>query len=111
MPIVSASGPTLSQHWFSALCLLGCHGEVVVIVVHANVIRSSFTFRHLEPPDPGITIVNITQRSTHHALHTTIPVNLRRSTNIGMMLVQRRRRWANIIPILFEDVVFALMAS
>ena len=33
--------------------------------------------------------------------------NTRRSPNVGTMLVQRRRRWANIVPTLAERLVFA----
>ena len=37
----------------------------------------------------------------------TIPANPRRSPNVGTMLGQRRRRWANIVPTLGEHLVFA----
>ena len=35
------------------------------------------------------------------------PVNTRHCTNVGLMLVQRRRRWANIKPTLGQCLVFA----
>ena len=34
------------------------------------------------------------------------PVNTRRSANVGTMLAQRRRRWANIVPTSAERLVF-----
>ena len=35
------------------------------------------------------------------------PANTRRWTNVGLMLGQRRRRWANINPTLVQRLVFA----
>ena len=37
----------------------------------------------------------------------TSPANTRPSNNGGTMLRQRRRRWANIVPILVERIKFA----
>ena len=45
--------------------------------------------------------------------HNNIPlrfhqsVNTEQTPNVGLMLVQRRRRWANIDPTLSECLVFA----
>ena len=36
-----------------------------------------------------------------------IPANTTHWSNVGLMLGQRRRRWANIKPTLFQSVVFA----
>ena len=43
------------------------------------------------------------------AAHTrnTIPANTRRWPSVGLMLDQRRRRWANINPALGQRPVFA----
>ena len=38
--------------------------------------------------------------------HRGFPANTRRSSNVGSMLADRRRRWANIIPTLFRWPVF-----
>ena len=37
------------------------------------------------------------------------PANARQSTNVGTMLGQRRRRWANIVPALGESLIPVLV--
>ena len=39
--------------------------------------------------------------------YASLPANMKRSANVGTMLGQRRRRWANIVPSLAERLVFA----
>ena len=38
-------------------------------------------------------------------VHTALPTSIRHSPNVGLMLGQRRRRWANIKPTLGEYIV------
>ena len=42
-------------------------------------------------------------------LSATIPANTRRRINVGLVLVQSRRRWIHVKPTLIQRLVSALM--
>ena len=84
------AGPVLTQHWAIVWCMAG--GDWIM------------TWQMCTCPSEKNKIM---KRKIYLAVWGRRPANTRQWTNVGLMLAQCRRRWANIKPVLIQFIVFA----
>ena len=97
------AGPTrhaLAQHWANTGHFFSFRRNAIII----NNLEIA------EPTTSAFSLCTPCNVCRHAALKIYYPSNTRRLTSAGIMLAQRRRWWANIIPTLVHRLVFDVYA-
>ena len=103
---VLTNGPPFKQLWLNVTFCRDVLVFVIWIAITAKYSRDYVTSRYRSQ----VTDLTPKQKAILRT-YVHIPANTIHWTNVGLMLVQRRRRWTNVKPALARSIVLTGMVS